>query len=150
MRKDSFGVWKWAQSCDSTNVLSWLETTAKEILAVGGMGHIGKHIDAASARLGHPTSILIREVAPSNPVKAQLPNMCQAKPSNREICSGAVAEQTRIIAAVKEAGNAKLHTVDLAESRVLSKPTSHGEAEVIPHPTVSCNTSHHCQLQHVR
>ena len=42
------------------------------VLVIGGTGHIGKHIVAASVRHGHPTSVLIRDAAPSDPAKAQL------------------------------------------------------------------------------
>ncbi|CAM0879483.1 unnamed protein product [Alopecurus aequalis] len=42
------------------------------VLVIGGTGHIGKHIVAASARHGHPTSVLIRDATPLDPAKAQL------------------------------------------------------------------------------
>jgi nucleoside-diphosphate-sugar epimerase len=42
------------------------------ILIIGGTGHIGKHIVTASVRLGHPTAVLTRDSAPSDPAKAQL------------------------------------------------------------------------------
>jgi len=42
------------------------------ILIIGGTGHIGKHIVTASVRLGHPTVVLTRDSAPSDPAKAQL------------------------------------------------------------------------------
>jgi uncharacterized protein YbjT (DUF2867 family) len=41
------------------------------ILIIGGTGHIGKHIVTASVRLGHPTAVLTRDSAPSDPAKAQ-------------------------------------------------------------------------------
>jgi len=44
------------------------------VLVIGGTGHIGKHIVAASLCLGHPTAILFKEFAPSNQVKVQLLN----------------------------------------------------------------------------
>jgi nucleoside-diphosphate-sugar epimerase len=42
------------------------------ILVIGGTGHIGKHIVAASIRLGHSTSVLVRDATQSDPAKAQL------------------------------------------------------------------------------
>uniref|UniRef100_A0A0D9UVU3 NmrA-like domain-containing protein n=1 Tax=Leersia perrieri TaxID=77586 RepID=A0A0D9UVU3_9ORYZ len=55
------------------------ETTAatvtpkkSKILVVGGTGYIGKHVVFASARLGYPTVVLVRDLAPSDPAKAQL------------------------------------------------------------------------------
>lgn len=42
------------------------------ILIIGGTGHIGKHIVTASVRLGHPTAVLTRDSAPSDPAKVQL------------------------------------------------------------------------------
>jgi nucleoside-diphosphate-sugar epimerase len=42
------------------------------VLVIGGTGHIGKHIVAASVRHGHSTSVLIRDATPSDPAKAQL------------------------------------------------------------------------------
>jgi uncharacterized protein YbjT (DUF2867 family) len=37
------------------------------ILIIGGTGHLGKFIVAASARAGHPTSALVRATAPPPP-----------------------------------------------------------------------------------
>ncbi|CAL4977279.1 unnamed protein product [Urochloa decumbens] len=148
------------------------------VLIIGGTGHIGKHIVAASVRLGHPTSILIREFAPSDPVKVQLLNswgtsgasllkgdlfdhksLVKAIKCADVVISAVgprqVAEQTRIIAAIKEAGNVKrfvpsefgsdvdrLHTVDPAASlyAVKAKLRRLIEAEGIPHTFVSCNS----------
>jgi hypothetical protein len=42
------------------------------VLVIGGTGHIGKHIVAASIRLGHSTSVLVRDATQSDPAKAQL------------------------------------------------------------------------------
>ncbi|CAL4957634.1 unnamed protein product [Urochloa decumbens] len=147
------------------------------VLVIGGTGHIGKHIVAASVRLGHPTSILTREFALSDPVKRQLLNswvtsgasllkgdlfdhksLVKAIKCADVVISAVgprqVAEQTRIIAAIKEAGNVKrfvpsefgsdvdrLHTVDPAASlyAVKAKLRRLIEAEGIPHTFVSCN-----------
>ncbi|CAL4950912.1 unnamed protein product [Urochloa decumbens] len=147
------------------------------VLVIGGTGHIGKHIVAASVRLGHPTSILTREFALSDPVKRQLLNswvtsgasllkgdlfdhksLVKAIKCADVVISAVgprqVAEQTRIIAAIKEAGNVnrfvpsefgsdvdRLHTVDPAASlyAVKAKLRRLIEAEGIPHTFVSCN-----------
>lgn len=42
-----------------------------KILIIGGTGYIGKFLVRASVRLGHPTYALVRDISPSNPVKAQ-------------------------------------------------------------------------------
>lgn len=41
-----------------------------KILIIGGTGYIGKFLVTASVRLGHPTYALVRDVSPSDPVKA--------------------------------------------------------------------------------
>ncbi|KAI5019384.1 hypothetical protein ZWY2020_044272 [Hordeum vulgare] len=101
-----------------------------KILVIGGTGYIGKHVVAASARLGHPTLALVRDTAPSDPAKAQLLKTFQdsgvtllkgdlydhgslvsaVKAADVVISTlGAmqIAEQTKLIAAIKEAGNVK-------------------------------------------
>ena len=45
---------------------------------VGGTGCLGRHVVAASARLGHPTLALVRDTVPSDPAKAQLLKSFQA------------------------------------------------------------------------
>lgn len=40
------------------------------VLVIGGTGYIGRFIVAASAREGHPTSVLVRDPAPTDPAKA--------------------------------------------------------------------------------
>ncbi|VAH70547.1 unnamed protein product [Triticum turgidum subsp. durum] len=42
------------------------------VLVIGGTGHIGKHIVAASVRRDNPTCVLIRDAAPAYLAKAQL------------------------------------------------------------------------------
>ncbi|XP_062191246.1 isoflavone reductase homolog IRL-like [Phragmites australis] len=101
-----------------------------KILVVGGTGYLGRHVVAASARLGHPTFALVRDTAPSDPAKAQLLKSFQdagvtlvkgdlydhgslvsaVKAADVVISTlGAlqIADQTRLIAAIKEAGNVK-------------------------------------------
>lgn len=45
---------------------------ATKILIVGGTGYIGKFIVEASAKLGHPTFVLVREATLTSPAKSQL------------------------------------------------------------------------------
>ncbi|KAL5221692.1 hypothetical protein ABZP36_026405 [Zizania latifolia] len=106
------------------------ETTKKKklrILVVGGTGYIGKHVVAASARLGHPTTALVRDLAPSVPAKAQLlqsfrdagvtllqgdlydhASLVRAVGGADVVISAVgarqIADQTKLIAAIKEAG----------------------------------------------
>ncbi|CAO2198594.1 unnamed protein product [Urochloa humidicola] len=99
------------------------------ILAIGGTGRLGRHIVAASARLG-PTVALVRDTAPSDPAKAALlrsfrdagvtlvkgdlydnaslvPPMKAADVVISALGTRQVADQTRLIAAINEAGNVK-------------------------------------------
>jgi phenylcoumaran benzylic ether reductase len=48
------------------------ETQKSRVLVISGTGHLGKHIVAASIRLGHPAAVLIRDTTLSDPAKAQL------------------------------------------------------------------------------
>uniref|UniRef100_A0A0E0MHH1 NmrA-like domain-containing protein n=1 Tax=Oryza punctata TaxID=4537 RepID=A0A0E0MHH1_ORYPU len=100
------------------------------ILVVGGTGYIGRHVVAASARLGHPTTALVRDTAPSDPAKAQLlqsfrdagvtllhgdlydhASLLHAVSHADVVIStlGAlqIADQPNLIAAIKEAGNVR-------------------------------------------
>ncbi|TVU46976.1 hypothetical protein EJB05_06550, partial [Eragrostis curvula] len=93
-------------------------------------GYLGRHVLAESARLGHPTFALVRDAAPSDPAKAQLLKSFQesgvtliqgdlhdhgslvraVKAADVVISTlGAlqIADQTPLIAAIKEAGNVK-------------------------------------------
>ncbi|WVZ71905.1 hypothetical protein U9M48_020436 [Paspalum notatum var. saurae] len=101
-----------------------------KILVVGGTGFLGKHVVAASARLGHPTLALVRDTAPSDPAKAALLKSFQdagvtlvkgdlydhgslvsaAKLADVVIStvgSRQIGDQTRLIAAIKEAGTVR-------------------------------------------
>lgn len=42
-----------------------------KILIIGGTGYIGKFLVTASVRLGHLTYALVRDISPSDPVKAK-------------------------------------------------------------------------------
>ncbi|WVZ71906.1 hypothetical protein U9M48_020437 [Paspalum notatum var. saurae] len=100
------------------------------ILVVGGTGYLGRHMVAASARLGHPTLALVRDTAPSDPAKAALLKSFQdagvtllkgdlydhgslvraAKLADVVISAvrpPQLADQTRLLDAIKEAGNVK-------------------------------------------
>ncbi|KAF0898933.1 hypothetical protein E2562_012638 [Oryza meyeriana var. granulata] len=103
------------------------ETKKSRILVVGGTGYIGMHVVSASARLGHFTTALVRDFAPSDPAKVQLlqsfrdagvtllqgdlydhASLVRAVRHADVVIStlGALqlADQTKLIAAIKEAG----------------------------------------------
>ncbi|XP_047061442.1 phenylcoumaran benzylic ether reductase Pyrc5-like [Lolium rigidum] len=147
------------------------------VLVIGGTGHIGKHIVAASIRLGHSTSVLVRDATQSDPAKAQLlKNFAESGVAlikgdlfNHESLVKAIkgtdiiisavgprqlAEQTRIVTAIKDAGDVKrflpsefgsdverVHTVGPVASLYAKKVDLRRliEAEGIPHTYVCCN-----------
>ncbi|KAJ1691441.1 hypothetical protein LUZ63_015596 [Rhynchospora breviuscula] len=101
-----------------------------KILIIGGTGYIGKFLVTASVRLGHPTYALVRDTSPLDTAKAQ--TLQNFKDSGVILLQGdiydheslvkaiktvdvvisavgyfQVADQTKIIAAVKEAGHVK-------------------------------------------
>ncbi|CAO2180559.1 unnamed protein product [Urochloa humidicola] len=101
-----------------------------KILVVGATGHLGRHVVAASARLGHPTFALVRDTDPSDPAKAALLKSFQdagvtllkgdlgdygslvsaVKLADVVISTVGVrqiTDQIRLIDAIKEAGNVK-------------------------------------------
>ncbi|KAM3297306.1 hypothetical protein ACQJBY_039262 [Aegilops geniculata] len=107
-----------------------LNKERSRVLVIGGTGHVGKHIVAASARRGHSTSVLIRDVAPSDPAKMQLlksfiesgvalikgdlfdhGSLVDAIKGADVVISAVgprqLAEQLRIVMAITEAGNVK-------------------------------------------
>ncbi|XP_057456419.1 phenylcoumaran benzylic ether reductase Pyrc5-like [Lotus japonicus] len=148
-----------------------------KILSIGGTGFIGKFIVEASLKAGHPTYLLIRESSLSDPARS--PIIQKFKTMGANIVFGdlydhkslvdaikkvdvvistvghvLLAEQYRIIAAIKEAGNVKrffpsefgndvdrTHAVDPAKSTYQVKVNVRRaiEAEGIPHTIVSCN-----------
>ncbi|KAG1366288.1 putative Isoflavone reductase-like protein [Cocos nucifera] len=148
-----------------------------KILIIGSTGYIGKFITAASVRSGHPTFALVRDTAPSDPAKAKLLDDFNA--SGVTLVQGdlydhgslvkaikqvdvvistvgflQLADQTRIIAAIKEAGNVKRffpsefgndvdrgHAVEPAKSTFAIKAQIRRaiEAEGIPYIIVSSN-----------
>ncbi|KAK8914167.1 hypothetical protein KSP39_PZI023629 [Platanthera zijinensis] len=100
------------------------------ILIIGGTGYIGKFMVKASARAGHPTFSLIRESTAADPAKAKIleefkdagvtlvhgdlydheslvKNLKKVDVVISTVGQGQIADQTKIIAAIKEAGNIK-------------------------------------------
>ncbi|GLT73431.1 hypothetical protein SLA2020_452920 [Shorea laevis] len=101
-----------------------------KILIIGGTGYIGKYIVEESAKAGHPTFALVRESTASNPEKSQviesfkssgvtllygdiyhheslLEAIKQVDIVISAVGSEQIADQVKIIAAIKEAGNIK-------------------------------------------
>lgn len=145
-----------------------------KILIIGSTGYIGKSVVSASARLGHPTFALVRDLAPADPAKAKL--LESFKNSGVTLVKGdlydhkslvnaikavdvvistvgalQIADQTNIIAAIKEAGNVKrffpsefgcdvdrVHAVEPAKSMFAVKASIRRaiEAEGIPYTYV--------------
>ncbi|KAJ9135814.1 hypothetical protein P3X46_032949 [Hevea brasiliensis] len=102
-----------------------------KILVIGGTGHIGKFIVEASVKLGHPTFALVRESTVSNnPEKSKIINsfnghgvtllygdvhdhkglvkaIKQVDVVISTVGAELMAEQHKIVSAIKEAGNVK-------------------------------------------
>ncbi|KAH9758765.1 isoflavone reductase [Citrus sinensis] len=101
-----------------------------KILVVGGTGYIGKFIVEASVKAGHPTFALVRENTVSDPVKGKLVEdfrnlgvtLLHGDLHDHESLVKAIkqvdvvistvgnmqlADQTKLITAIKEAGNVK-------------------------------------------
>ncbi|XP_038716450.1 eugenol synthase 1-like [Tripterygium wilfordii] len=148
-----------------------------KILIIGGTGYIGKFIVEASAKLGHPTFALVRESAISDPVKGKLienfkslgvalifgdlydhESLVKAIKQVDVVISTVgqlqIADQVKIIAAIKEAGNVKrflpsefgtdvdrAHVVEPVKSTFAIKSQIRRaiEAEGIPYTFVSAN-----------
>ncbi|GMH02774.1 hypothetical protein Nepgr_004613 [Nepenthes gracilis] len=102
-------------------------TSKSKVLVIGGTGYIGKFIVEASAKAGHPTYVLVRESTFSNPSKDKIigdfknlgVNFAFGDLYDHESLLKAIkevdvvistvghallADQTKIIAAIKEAG----------------------------------------------
>uniref|UniRef100_J3KVN5 NmrA-like domain-containing protein n=1 Tax=Oryza brachyantha TaxID=4533 RepID=J3KVN5_ORYBR len=71
------------------------------ILVVGGTGYIGRHVVTASARLGHPTTALVRDTAPSDPAKAQL--LQGFRDAGATLLQGDLYDHASLIRAVRDA-----------------------------------------------
>ncbi|KAM3757386.1 hypothetical protein ACB098_02G183600 [Castanea mollissima] len=102
-----------------------------KILIIGGTGYLGKYIVEESAKAGHPTFALVRENTASNPEKSKLiesfkssgvtllygdiyhhESLVKAIKQVDVVISALgspeqVADQVKIVAAIKEAGNIK-------------------------------------------
>jgi uncharacterized protein YbjT (DUF2867 family) len=148
-----------------------------KILIIGGTGYIGKFIVEASAKSAHPTFALVRESTVSDPVKGKLIESFKSSGVtllygdiyNHESLVKAIkqvdvvistvgqmqlADQVKIIAAIKEAGNVKrffpsefgndvdrVHAVEPAKSAFETKAQIRRavEAAGIPFTYVSAN-----------
>ncbi|OWM88321.1 phenylcoumaran benzylic ether reductase Pyrc5-like [Punica granatum] len=147
------------------------------ILIIGGTGDIGKFIVEASATAGHPTFALVRESSLSDPAKAKLVDgfrslgvttipgdlfdheglvkvIKQVDVVISAVGTRLVAEQDKLVAAIKEAGNVKrffpsefgndvdrVHAVEPAKVTFATKAKIRRlvEAEGIPYTYVSSN-----------
>ncbi|KAH0684941.1 hypothetical protein KY289_022693 [Solanum tuberosum] len=148
-----------------------------KILIIGGTGYIGKFVVEASAKSGHPTFALVRETTVSDPVKGKIvenfknlgvtiingdlydhESLLKAIKQVDVVIStvGAMqlADQVKIIDAIKEAGNIKrffpsefgmdvdkINAVEPAKSTFAVKVQIRRaiEAAEIPYTYVSCN-----------
>ncbi|XP_030447115.1 phenylcoumaran benzylic ether reductase Betv6 [Syzygium oleosum] len=148
-----------------------------KVLIIGGTGYIGKFVVEASAKAGHPTFALVRQSTVSDPVKSKLVEsfknlgvtllfgdlhdheslvkaIKQADVVISTVGHMQMPDQTKIIDAIKEAGNVKrffpsefgndvdrVHAVEPAKSSFDVKVQIRRavEAEGIPHTYVSCS-----------
>ncbi|KAJ0085319.1 hypothetical protein Patl1_09163 [Pistacia atlantica] len=148
-----------------------------KILFIGGTGYIGKFIVEAGIKAGHPSFVLVRESTVADPIKGQLVEKFKNSGAtlvygdlyNHESLVKAIkqvdvvistvgalqlADQTKIIAAIKEAGNVKRffpsefgndvdrqNAVEPAKSSFAIKAQIRRaiEAEGIPYTYVPCN-----------
>lgn len=153
------------------------EVSKSRVLVIGGTGYIGRFIVAASAREGHPTAVLVRDPAPADAAKAAVlqgfrdagvtlvkgdiydHESLVAAIKSADVVISAVGyaqlqDQTRIISAIKEAGNVKrfvpsefgndvdhVNAVEPAKSIFAGKAGIRRaiEAEGIPYTYVSSN-----------
>ncbi|EOX91046.1 Isoflavone reductase-like protein 4 isoform 1 [Theobroma cacao] len=148
-----------------------------KILIIGGTGYIGKFIVEASTKVGHPTFLLVRERKVSDPGKAKLIESFEGSGVTllygdiydhesllraikqvdiviSTVGTQQLADQVRIIEAIKEAGNVKrflpsefgmdadrVRAVEPAASifRIKAKIRRAIEAEGIPYTYISSN-----------
>ncbi|KAJ4716536.1 Isoflavone reductase related protein [Melia azedarach] len=151
--------------------------TKSKILFIGGTGKLGKFIVEASVKAGHPSYVFVRESTLSGPSKSIIldnfkslgVNFVTGDLFNHESLVNAIkqvdvvistvghtslADQDKIIAAIKEAGNVKrffpsefgndvdrVHAVEPAKSAFATKAKIRRavEAEGIPYTYVSSN-----------
>ncbi|PON93429.1 Hopanoid-associated sugar epimerase [Trema orientale] len=148
-----------------------------KVLIIGGTGYIGKFVVEASAKARHPTFALVRESTVNDPVKGKLvqkfmdlgvtllhgdlydhESLVKAIKQVDVVISTVghmqIADQVKIIAAIKEAGNIKrffpsefgtdvdhVNAVEPAKSvfAVKAQIRRAVEAEGIPYTYVACN-----------
>ncbi|KAL4582624.1 hypothetical protein LXL04_007182 [Taraxacum kok-saghyz] len=148
-----------------------------KILIIGGTGYIGKFVAEASAKQGHPTFIFTRESTTKHPEKSKLLDNFKSLGAklvigdlhNHEslvkaikevdvvistVGGESVADQVKIIEAIKEAGNVKRflpsefgtdvdHVISVEPATSIFKGKADirraVEAAGIPHTFVSCN-----------
>ncbi|XP_057821828.2 phenylcoumaran benzylic ether reductase IRL1 [Cryptomeria japonica] len=70
------------------------------VLIIGGTGYIGRHVTNASLAQGHPTFLLVREITPSNPEKAQLLESFTSKGAT--LVQGSIDDHASLVAALKK------------------------------------------------
>ncbi|KAL7604480.1 hypothetical protein Lser_V15G19659 [Lactuca serriola] len=148
-----------------------------KILIIGGTGYIGKFVAEASAKEGHPTFILTRESTIKHPEKSKLLNNFTSLGAKlvigdlyhheslvkaikevdvviSTVGGESVADQVKLIAAIKEAGNVKRFIpsefgtdVDHVNAVEPAKSTFKGKTDIrraveaagIPHTFIACN-----------
>uniref|UniRef100_R7W1C3 Isoflavone reductase-like protein n=1 Tax=Aegilops tauschii TaxID=37682 RepID=R7W1C3_AEGTA len=71
------------------------------VLVIGGTGYIGRFIVAASAREGHPTSVLVRDAAPADPAKAAV--LQGFRDAGVAIVEGDMYDHESLVTAIKSA-----------------------------------------------
>nr|CAB3467659.1 unnamed protein product [Digitaria exilis] len=137
-------------------------TERSRVLVIGGTGFIGRHIVAASARERHPTFVLVRDAAPNDPTKAAVlqgfrdagVTLLKGDVYNHESLVAAIKsvdvvisavghhmihDQTRIIDAIKEAGNVKPARSLMFGAKAQIRRAVEGEG--IPYTYVAANFS---------
>ncbi|KAG5543189.1 hypothetical protein RHGRI_016064 [Rhododendron griersonianum] len=121
-----------------------------KILIIGGTGYIGKFVVEASAKSGHPTFALVREITVSDPVKAKL--IDSFKDSGVTLLHGDLNNHESLVKAIKqvdvrffpsEFGNDvdRVNAVEPAKTAYAMKAQLRRaiEAEGIPYTFVSSN-----------
>ncbi|TVU22304.1 hypothetical protein EJB05_31989, partial [Eragrostis curvula] len=120
-----------AESCEAGIMAS----EKSKILVVGGTGHLGRHVVAASARLGHPTIALVRDMAPSDPAKAQLLKSFQDL--GVTLVKGDLYDHASLVSAVKAL------TWSSPRSGSSRSPTRPGSSPPSRRPATSRTTAEH-------
>ncbi|KAH0694437.1 hypothetical protein KY285_021534 [Solanum tuberosum] len=156
-----------------------------KVLIIGGTGYIGKFVVEASAKSGHPTFALVRETTISDPVKGKivenfknlgvtiingdlydheslLKAIKQVDVVISTVGDAQLADQFKIVDAIKEAGNIKrffpsefamdvdriINAVEPVKSTFVAQAKTRRaiEAAEIPYTYVSCNYFAGCFL----